>query len=94
MSACDAAIHFFKHRFEGSKVKHIYTEYTMANRHGDKPQPCASKLMPRQEKGIRKARPLPYQLYANGKLGDDKKEFIRDFDAGDELFKKIRRCSA
>ena len=51
-------------------------------------QPNASPLMPRQEKGIRKARPHPYQLYANGKLRDDKKEFIRDFDAGDELFKK------
>lgn len=38
MSASDAAIRFFVHRFEDSKVKRTYTEYTMANRHGDKLQ--------------------------------------------------------
>ena len=38
MNPSDAAIRFFVHRFEDSKVKHMYTEYTMANRHGDKLQ--------------------------------------------------------
>lgn len=48
--------------------------------------PAASGLMPRQEKGVRPACPLPYQLYADGKLSDDKKSFELKMQAGKDIF--------
>ncbi len=43
-------------------------------------------LMPRQEKGIRSACALPYQLYADGKINADKKTFDIKFAAKNEIF--------
>lgn len=43
-------------------------------------------LLPRQEKGTRPSCPLPYQLYADGNLVDDKKNFRIEFRAGKEIF--------
>jgi phospholipase C len=51
-------------------------------------EPHSSSLMPQQEKGIRRSCALPYELYAEGKLSDDKKEFAITFEAKDELFGK------
>ncbi|HRQ50333.1 MAG TPA: DUF756 domain-containing protein, partial [Agriterribacter sp.] len=48
--------------------------------------PYASPLMPQQEKGTRPASPLPYQLYADGKLSDDKQSFKIKFEAKNEVF--------
>lgn len=45
-----------------------------------------SSLLPRQEKGIRPACPLPYQLYADGNLSADQKSFEINFRAGNEIF--------
>jgi phospholipase C len=45
-----------------------------------------SALLPRQEKGTRPSCPLPYQLYADGNLVDDKKNFRIEFRAGNEIF--------
>lgn len=45
-----------------------------------------SKLMPRQEKGIRPACPLPYELYVNGGLQGD--QFAISFTAGKKIFGK------
>ena len=47
-----------------------------------------SLLMPRQEKGTRSSCPLPYQLYADGRLSDDRKAFRIKFEASDEIFGK------
>ncbi|HTF28029.1 MAG TPA: alkaline phosphatase family protein, partial [Flavitalea sp.] len=49
--------------------------------------PNASTFMPQQEKGIRPSRPLPYQLYADGKLSDDRKKIILSFSAANEVFR-------
>ncbi|HEY8460621.1 MAG TPA: phospholipase C, phosphocholine-specific [Blastocatellia bacterium] len=57
------------------------TEIEQINR-----DPRASALLPRQEKGTRPSRPLPYQLYADGNLSDDKKSFRIEFHAGNEIF--------
>src|SRR6185312_8910658 len=46
--------------------------------------PSARK--PLQEKGTRPSRALPYQLYADGKLSADKKQFELNFSAGNEIF--------
>lgn len=48
--------------------------------------PSSSSLMPEQESGLRPACPLPYQLYANGKLSADKKKFELTMKAGNEVF--------
>lgn len=37
--------------------------------------PFSSKILSKQEPGTKPANPLPYQLYADGKLSDDKKSF-------------------
>lgn len=42
--------------------------------------------MPRQEKGTRSSCPLPYQLYAEGKINADKKTFDIKFVAKNEVF--------
>ncbi|WP_337042283.1 phosphocholine-specific phospholipase C [Emticicia sp. 17c] len=45
-------------------------------------------ILPKQEAGIRKSCPIPYQSYVDGKLGADKKTFTIDFHASDEIFTK------
>jgi phospholipase C len=45
-----------------------------------------SILMPRQEKGIRPACPLPYQLYAEGQLNKVTNRFELQLEAGAEVF--------
>lgn len=45
-----------------------------------------SHLLPEQESGIRNSCALPYQLYAEGRLADDKKTFGISFSAANELF--------
>ncbi len=48
--------------------------------------PASSSWMPQQEKGTRPASALPYQLYADGRLSEDKKSFKIKFGAGNEIF--------
>ncbi len=48
--------------------------------------PATSKLMSTQEPGMRPANPLPYQLYAGGRLSDDKKYFEIKMEARNEVF--------
>lgn len=48
--------------------------------------PSSFPLMPKQEKGIRPACALPYQIYANGKLSEDKGSFAIGFQASNEVF--------
>ncbi|HEX5168815.1 MAG TPA: phospholipase C, phosphocholine-specific [Cyclobacteriaceae bacterium] len=46
----------------------------------------STQLTSRQEKGTRPSNPLPYQLYAEGKLGDDRKSFMLSLEASDTIF--------
>jgi phospholipase C len=48
--------------------------------------PHASPYMPKQEPGIKPSCPLPYQLYADGKLSADKKTFGLKFTASNKYF--------
>jgi phospholipase C len=48
--------------------------------------PAGSPLMTHQEKGIRVANALPYELYVGGKLSADKKSFDISFEAGNKIF--------
>ncbi len=51
-------------------------------------KPGSFSLMPQQEKGVRPACALPYQLYANGKLSANRKSFEISFQASDEVLGK------
>jgi phospholipase C len=55
---------------------------------GIKIDPSSTTLLPRQETGTRPSCPLPYQLYADGNLSDDKKSLRIEFRAGNEVFGK------
>ena len=57
------------------------TEIVQANRNAS-----SLSFMPRQEKGIRNACALPYQLYVDGKLSDGKQHFNIVFKASNEVF--------
>ena len=46
----------------------------------------SSPFMPKQEKGIRPACALPYELYLDGKLSADKKTFSIEMKAANEIF--------
>jgi phospholipase C len=48
--------------------------------------PQASPFMPKQEKGIRPSCALPYELYAEGKLSNDKKSFEITVDNRNDVF--------
>ena len=48
--------------------------------------PFSFPLMPRQEKGTRSSCALPYQLYADGEISDDKKSVEVYFAAKNEIF--------
>jgi phospholipase C len=43
-------------------------------------------ILPEQEKGTRDANALPYELYADGKLGDDRKTFLIRMQAGNKVY--------
>src|SRR5690606_7530740 len=48
--------------------------------------PRSSSLMPQQEKGMKPSCALPYQLYAEGALSADKKQFELILKAKNEVF--------
>lgn len=52
-------------------------------------EPLSSSCLPKQEPGLRVACPLPYELYADGKLSNDKKRFVLKMQAGTEVFGKL-----
>jgi len=49
-------------------------------------QPQSSPFMPAQERGIRSSCALPYELYADGMLSDDKSSFEVSMKAGSDFF--------
>jgi phospholipase C len=48
--------------------------------------PSSSSVMPRQERGVRVACPLHYQLYTDGALDSEKKTFTLTMQASNEVF--------
>ncbi|CAN5623000.1 phospholipase C, phosphocholine-specific [soil metagenome] len=48
--------------------------------------PSASTYMPQQEKGVRPACALPYEIYADGNLSPDRKQFQIKFKSGNAIF--------
>lgn len=48
--------------------------------------PYSSELMPQQEKGIRVASPISYELHADAKISNDKKSIAISMKAGNDFF--------
>jgi phospholipase C len=48
--------------------------------------PQASPLIPRQEPGVRRSSPLPYELHVDGILDAERNRFVIRFEAGDKQF--------
>ncbi len=48
--------------------------------------PSASSWLPRQEPGVRRSSPLPYQLLVDGELSRDRRSFEIRFEVGNEVF--------
>jgi phospholipase C len=46
----------------------------------------ASTLMPRQEPGVRRSSPLPYELHVDGILNAERNRFVIRFEAGNKQF--------
>jgi len=74
-----------------AQFKKLPSDYKMLNK-GEIAQananPHQSPFMPKQERGIRPACALPYQIYADGQLSTDKKSFEIKFDNKNEVFGK------
>jgi phospholipase C len=51
-----------------------------------KRDPAASPALPRQEPGVRRSCPLPYQHYAEGALAAEKNRFVLRLEARNEVF--------
>lgn len=78
------SVHNAKFKQDPSGFKKLTTtEIGMINK-----DPYTCPAMPKQEKGVRKSRPIPYQLNADGQLSDDKTEFTIHFMANNQLFGK------
>jgi phospholipase C len=57
-------------------------------------QPHSSSLMAAQEQGVRSSSAIPYELYADGKLSDDKTSFEISMKAGNDIFGESSAGSA
>ncbi|HEX5554314.1 MAG TPA: phospholipase C, phosphocholine-specific [Chitinophagaceae bacterium] len=81
----------FLERIYNARFKDLPADYKIVSPAAQKAlneNPGSSPLMPAQENGIRHACALPYQLYAEGKPGGDKKSFLLKLKAADEHFGK------
>jgi phospholipase C len=74
------------HKAQFKKLPSTYKNLTTDDIALIKKTPHASPYMPKQEKGIKPACALPYELYADGMLSEDKKAFEITFKAGNAVF--------
>jgi len=63
-----------------------YQKLTAADREQVNAQPRQSPHVPQQEKGIRAATALPYELYVDRMAGRDRQQFGLSFKAGNAIF--------
>jgi phospholipase C len=76
------------HNAKFKKLPDAFKVLTAAEIEKINTDPASSEWMPAQEKGIRAASALPYELYAGGKLAADKQSFEISFEAGNKVFGK------
>lgn len=74
------------HKAQYKKVPDNYRQLTAEDIALANTKPAASPYMPAQEKGIRNACSLPYELYADGNLSGDKSSFTISLQASNKIF--------
>ena len=74
------------HKAKFKKLPSGYTKLSDAQIKQIRQQQNVSSLIPQQEKGIRASSAIPYELYVDGHLSDDKGSFGIQFKAGNEVF--------
>jgi phospholipase C len=76
------------HNAQYKKLPSGYKALTKDEIEGINNDPAGSANMPSQEKGIRPACPLPYELYVNGKINTAKNAFEINLKSGNVIFGK------
>lgn len=76
------------HRAQFRNVPSNFKKLTAADLEKLKQGKDLPDILPKQEKGIRNASALPYELNVYGWLDKEKKAFIMDLEAGNKLFGK------
>ncbi|MGC4034311.1 MAG: phospholipase C, phosphocholine-specific [Chitinophagaceae bacterium] len=74
------------HKAKFKKLPSGYVSLSEAQLTQIQQQPHSSALLPKQEKGIRTACAIPYELYVDGHLSDDKGTFGIELKAGNTIF--------
>jgi phospholipase C len=74
------------HKAKFKKLPNGYTKLSDAQVKQVRQQPKTSSLLPAQEKGVRSSSAIPYELYADGHLNDDKTSFAIQLKAGKDVF--------
>jgi phospholipase C len=74
------------HKAQFKQLPSNYKKLAPGEIDGINKDPWSSPLMPHQEKGIRSSCALPYELYADGGLGADKRTVEITLKAGDMTF--------
>ncbi len=74
------------HKAKFKELPSNYKKLSSAEIAKIKKDPTAFTFMPRQENGTRSACALPYELYVDGRLSNDKKLFEIQFKAGNDFF--------
>jgi phospholipase C len=96
-SAADSADSALSHAARGPFIQGIhkaqfqqlpsgYNELTDDDLKSIRENPWASPLRPRQEPGVRRSCPLPYELAVEGQLSHDRSRFVVRFEAGNQRF--------
>ncbi len=76
------------HNAQYKKLPNAYKALTNEEIKQINANPMTSPVMPKQEKGTRPSCPLPYQLYADGRLNTDKNAFEITLEARNDIFGK------
>jgi phospholipase C len=74
------------HRAQFKKMPTGYRVLTSEETDQIRRNPAVSPLLPRQETGVRKSCPLPYELAVDGSLNNERTRFTIRFQARNEMF--------
>lgn len=76
------------HRAQFKRLPSGYKGFTREEIEKIRQAPTVTSLLPRQESGVRRSCPLPYQLYATGNLNAEKKRLTVRLEARNDVFGK------
>jgi phospholipase C len=74
------------HKAQFGQLPSGFKELTRGELESIRKNPLTSPLRPRQEPGVRRSCPLPYELAVDGQLSQDRSRFVVRFQAGNQRF--------